>query len=190
MEFSDNMSLICTGIVLLLSLPTKNTRMIMWGHIIHYSLGLLFVIIALSVYRKIDIDSEHLFSEKKNIVWIAVLSILTMLFLSNGLTIVLFFAIPFFGATIVERFIDTGDELFCKRNINTLIIAIVSMIAGMAGFVISKILQRGVNTVYDDMFKEIQSWQNWVWDFEDRIMAANCSSSSASAGISYRYWSP
>ena len=169
MEFSDNMSLICTGIVLLLSLPTKNTRMIMWGHIIHYSLGLLFVIIALSVYSKISIDSEHLFSEKKNIVWIAVLSILTMLFLSNGLTIVLFFAIPFFGATIVERFIDTGDELFCKRNINTLIIAIVSMIAGMAGFVISKILQRGVNTVYDDMFKEIQSWQNWVWDFEDRI---------------------
>ena len=93
MEFSDNMSLICTGIVLLLSLPTKNTRMIMWGHIIHYSLGLLFVIIALSVYSKISIDSEHLFSEKKNIVWIAVLSILTMLFLSNGNCIILRYSV-------------------------------------------------------------------------------------------------
>lgn len=169
MEFSANIAMICTGVVLLLSLPTKNTRMIMWGHVIHYSLGLLFVIIALSVYKKIDIDSEHLFGKKNNIVWIAVLAILTMLFLSNGLTIVLFFAIPFFGATIIERFIDIKDELLCKRNINTVIIVVVSMIAGMIGFVLSKILQRGVNTVYDDMFKEIQSWQYWVWDFEDRI---------------------
>ena len=169
MEFSTNISMVCTGAVLLLSLPTKNTRMIMWGHVIHYSLGLLFVIIAMSIYKKIDIDSDHLFSEKKNILWITVLSILTMLFLSNGLTMVLFFAIPFFGATIIERFIDINDELLCKRNINTVIISIVSMIAGMVGFVVSKILQSDVNTVYDDMFKEIQSWQHWVWDFEDRI---------------------
>ena len=85
MEFSDNMSLICTGIVLLLSLPTKNTRMIMWGHIIHYSLGLLFVIIALSVYRKIDIDSDEL-TQNSKIICLIKGKILDLLiaFLQNG----------------------------------------------------------------------------------------------------------
>lgn len=169
MDFSIDTSLVCTGAVLLLSLPTKNTRMIMWGHVIHYSLGLLFVVIALSVFRKIDVNSEKFREDKSSIRWIVVLSILTLLFCTNGLTTILFFAIPFYGAVIIERFIDTNDELFCKKNINTLVVTVVSVLAGMVGFIGSKMLQRGVNTVYDSMFKDIQSWQNWVWDFEDRI---------------------
>ena len=169
MEFSIDASLVCTGAVLLLSLPTKNTRMIMWGHVIHYSLGLLFVIIALAVYKKISVETDNLKSDKISVRWILILAVLTMLFCTNGLTTILFFAIPFFGAVIVERFIDTKEELFCRENINTLIVAAVCAISGMVGFVVSKILQRGVNTVYDSMFKDIQNWQSWVWDFEDRI---------------------
>ena len=169
MDFSLDISLLCSGAVLLLSLPTKNTRMIMWGHVIHYSLGLLFVIIALSVYKKINIDTDKVLKDRQNIKSIVILAVLSMFFCSNGLTTILFFAIPFYGAVIIERFIDTNDELFCKKNINTLVITVVSALAGMVGFIGSKMLQRGVNTVYDSIFKDIQSWQSWVWDFEDRI---------------------
>lgn len=169
MDFSVNTSFVSTGAVLLLSLPTKNTRMIMWGHVIHYSLGLLFVIIALSVYKRIDMDAENLLKDKKTLRWVIVLAILTMLFCSNGLTTILFFALPFYGAVIIERFVKTDENITCRNNINTLLVTIICGISGMAGFVISKIMQRGVSTVYDSMFKNIQSWQNWVWDFEDRI---------------------
>lgn len=169
MKFSIDVSLICTGMVLLLSLPTKNTRMIMWGHVIHYSLGFLFVIIALAVYAKIDTNSDKLFADKSNIKWIVLLAILTMLFCSNGLSTILFFAIPFYGALAVERFVDIKKELTCKENVNSVIVAGVCILAGIIGFLISKILQKDVITVYDSMFKDIQSWQHWVWDFEDRI---------------------
>lgn len=169
MDFSIDATFLCTGAVLLLSLPTKNTRMIMWGHVIHYSLGLLFVIIALSVYRKINIDTDKVFKDRQNIKSIVILAVLSMLFCSNGLTTILFFAIPFYGAVITERFIDTRDDLLCKKNINALVVTAICGGAGLLGFIASKVLQRGVNTVYDSMFKDIQSWQNWVWDFEDRI---------------------
>lgn len=169
MDFTLNMSMVSTGLVLLLSLPTKNTRMIMWGHVIHYSLGLLFVIIALAVYKNINVESEYLIKDKNNRKWIIILAILTMFFCTNGLTTILFFAIPFYGAIIVERFVDTKSDILCKENVNSIVVTAVCIVAGLSGLVISKIAQRGVTTVYDDMFKSVQSWQNWVWDFEDRI---------------------
>jgi len=46
---------------------------------------------------------------------------------------------------------------------------LVTGISGFAGFVISKIAQRGVITVYEDLFKSIPSWQQWVWDINDRL---------------------
>lgn len=164
MEFSANEAMTASGIILLLSLATKNTRMIMWGHVIHYSLGLLFVIIAMALYSQIDVSD--LKNEKKKIV---VLAVLTALFCTNGLTTILFFAIPFYGALLTERFIKVDEELFSKDNINSIIITAICGASGMIGFVVSKVLQRGVTTVYDGIFKKITSWQSWVWDIEDRV---------------------
>lgn len=176
--FSVNEALNSAGIILLMSLPTKNMRMIMWGHVIHYSLGLLFIVIAMSIYKHIDVE-KTLFKIKKvqgnsdkeekntnNLIWILTLAVLTALFCTNGLTIILFFAIPFFGAILIERFINTEDELLCKSNINVLIITTICTLAGGMGFIISKILQRGVITVYEQLFKSILSWQQWIWDVE------------------------
>jgi len=195
MNFSANESMVASGIILLLSLATKDTRMTMWGHIIHYSLGLLFVVIAMAVYSKIDIgsfdisflksktsgeensedgNSENTTSNHKKfawskIKWIVVLAVITALFCTNGLTTILFFFIPFFGAVIIERFIIVEEDLFCKKNINSLSIAVICGIAGVFGYAVSKLLQRGVITVYDDMFKTIPMWQSWIWDFTERI---------------------
>lgn len=163
MDFSANESMTASGVILLLSLATKNTRMIMWGHVIHYSLGVLFVMIAMAVYSKIKVQDE---GAKKQVL---ILAALTALFCTNGLTTVLFFAIPFFGALIVERFINVDEDLFCKENINSLIITVICLLSGIVGFVVSKVLQRGVTTVYDGIFKRITSWQSWVWDIEDRV---------------------
>ena len=189
MDFSADASLACMGLILLLSLPTKNVRMIMWGHVIHYSLGLLFVVIALAIYGKIDTDKTALYSkfrvkasdegvvdaasiaesQKSSIKWMVTLAIFTALACTNGLTTILFFAMPFYGAVILERFIETKDDIFCKKNLNTCIVSIVCLGSGFIGFVVSKIAQRGVVTVYENMYKDIQMWQSWVWDFEDRI---------------------
>lgn len=162
MDFTSNESMVATGFILLLSLATKSTRMIMWGHVIHYSLGLLFVIIAMALYSKIDVAELNY---KK----VAVLAIVTALFCTNGLTTILFFAIPFFGAVLVDRFIKIDEDILCKENINTVIVVAISGGLGMVGFVISKIMQRGVITVYEGLFKKIPSWQNWVWDISERL---------------------
>ena len=169
MDFSIDASFACMGLVLLLSLPTKNTRMIIWGHVIHYSLGLLFVMIALSVYGKIKTSDLDALKEKCNIKWIVILAALTALFCSNGLSTILFFAIPFYGGIILERFLDIDEENFSKGNIATLAVSGICMFTGLVGFGVSKLMQRGVTTVYESMFKDIQSWMNWIWDFEDRI---------------------
>lgn len=185
MDFSVDASLVCTGLVLFLTLPTKDTRMTIWGHVIHYSLGVLFIVIALDIYHKIDIDvfdfgkrvkflnienSGSSDEEKKSgIKYLVILAVLTALFCTNGLSSVLFFALPFFGAVFLERFIEIKDSILCKKNINTVAVLIICAASGMFGFVLSKLLQRNVKTVYDSMFKDIQTWQNWVWDFEGRI---------------------
>lgn len=165
MGFSVYDSMLSTGVILILSLVTKDTRMTMWGHVIHYSLGVLFVVIAMVVYSKIDIKELS----RENIKWIIALAVLTALFLTNGLTIVLFFAIPFFGALLVERFISLDEDLLCTANKNSLIIATVCGISGILGLGLSKVAQKGVITVYDGMFKKIPMWQNWIWDITERV---------------------
>ncbi|MDO4189807.1 MAG: hypothetical protein Q4D29_12560 [Lachnospiraceae bacterium] len=180
MDFSVNESLVAVGTIMLFTLPSKEIRMTMWGHVIHYSLGLLFVALALWMFSKINISDiciniggkggkKITFGNKQNVIWIVVLAVFSLLCCSNGLTTILFFVIPFFGAVIIERFIDTDNELFSKENISTLAVVIISFIAGGAGFVASKILQRGVVTVYDSMFKDIPMWQHWVWDINERV---------------------
>ncbi len=169
MDFPVDNSLTAAAFILLMSLPTKNTRMIMWGHVIHYSLGLLFVITALAVYSGIDTGNQ-VFS-KENRKRSILLIVLTALFCTNGLTTILFFCIPFYGAVILERFICIKDELFCSENKNTAVLSAAGLIAAGAGFIGSAVIQRlsGVKTVYEGLFKTIPMWQEWVWEFTERL---------------------
>ncbi len=169
MDFPVEHTMVASSVILLMSLPTKDTRMIMWGHVIHYSLGLLFVMIAMAVYSGID-TGMPVFS-KENIKKSLLLIVLTALFCTNGLTTILFFCIPFYGAVITERFVCIKDELLCTENRNTAVISITGLCAAGAGFIASAIVQRlsGVTTVYESMFKAIPGWQEWVWDFTERL---------------------
>ena len=169
MDFPTEHTLTAAAFILLLSLPTKNTRMIMWGHVIHYSLGLLFVMAATAVYSGIDMGD--LFFSKVNRKRSFLLIALTALFCTNGLTTILFFFIPFYGAVILERFINIKDELFCSENRNTAALSIAGLCAAGAGFIVSVLVQRlsGVKTVYEGLFKTIPMWQEWVWDLTERL---------------------
>lgn len=179
-SFSVNESLVAVGLVLIMSLATKEIRMTMWGHVIHYSLGFLFVVIGLTLFSKIDVEKINI--QKKNngaassvkdklngSVWLLILGVFTLLCCTNGLTIILFYVVPLFGAIVIERFIDTDSELLCKINFNTCILVIICGALGMLGFVVSKFMQRDVITVYDNMFKTIPMWQHWVWDITERV---------------------
>ena len=169
MELSVESALTAAAFILLLSLPTKNTRMIMWGHVIHYSLGLLFVMAAVAVCSKIDMGSP--FFSKENRKRSFLLLILTALFCTNGLTTILFFFIPFYGALILERFVNIKEELFCTENKNTALLSIAGLCAAGAGFILSVFVQRlsGVKTVYEGLFKTIPMWQEWVWELTERL---------------------
>lgn len=184
MDFSLEHTLIAAAFVLLLSLPTKDTRMIMWGHVIHYSLGMLFVMIAMSVYSKIDMKNPAF--SKGNRRRTLLLIILSALFCTNGLTTVLFFCIPFYGAIILERFVSIKDDLLCTENKNTAILSITGLGASGAGFILSAVVQRlsGVITVYDGLFKNIPMSQEWVWEFEERLrMMMVCMAGETNANI-------
>lgn len=169
MEFTVSESSIMTGLVLLLSLPSKEVRMTIWGHVIHYSLGFLFVVIGLVLFSKINCEIHGKEEFRKQIIPLLALAIFTALCCTNGLTIILFFMIPFYGAIVIERFIDIDNGLFCKKNIGTFVISVVCVILGGFGYIVSKIIQRDVITVYDSMFKEIPMWQHWVWDITERL---------------------
>ncbi len=169
MDFPVDHTLVGTAFVLLMSLPTKDIRMIMWGHVIHYSLGLLFVYIATAVYSGIDVSKPGFSgTNRKSLIMLIVLS---ALFCTNGLTTVLFFFIPFYGAVILERFVSIKDELFCTENKNTAFVSLACLVAAGVGFLASAVIQKlsGVITVYDGMFKTIPMWQEWVWDINERL---------------------
>ncbi|MCR4806513.1 MAG: hypothetical protein K5857_02445 [Lachnospiraceae bacterium] len=169
MDFSVEGSMIAAAVILLMSLPTKDTRMIMWGHVIHYSLGLLFVMIATAVCSGIDLKLPAFLGENRK--GSLLLIILTALFCTNGLTTILFFFIPFYGALILERFVNIKDELLCTENKNTAALSIAGLCAAGGGFILSALVQRlsGVTTVYESLFKTIPTWQEWVWDFMERL---------------------
>ena len=62
--FTYEQRAILTGLCAILFSVSKTTRMIFWGHVIHYSLGLLFLWVGLILFSKLSMGDDFWLNHK------------------------------------------------------------------------------------------------------------------------------
>ena len=146
-----------SGITMILMCASQITRMIFYGHIIHYSLAIVFMCVSFSLLKHSDVyDSEN--HHGKLFTWI--MCIFCMLCCTNGIATMLLFFVPFAGSLVLERYLNkepisfSGDRELIKS---------VAYIAcgGLAGIVIKTIFFRSRN--YEASITALLPSDGWVW---------------------------
>ncbi len=134
-----------SGLTCILMCASQITRMIFYGHIIHYSLAIVFMCIAYAVLKK----------EKY-----VLLALWCMLCCTNGIATVLLFFVPFAGSLVLERYFDKtpislkGDRDLIKK------LGIICA-GGLAGTVIKMVFFG--SREYEDSITALLPSDGWVW---------------------------
>ncbi len=138
-------SLALSGLTMILMSSSQITRMIFYGHIIHYSLAIVFMCVAYALYFK-----DRLIP----------LAIWCMLCCTNGMATFILFFVPFAGSLILERYFDKtpispdGDRPLIRK------LAII-FAGGLAGFVIKSVFFG--SREYEDSITALLPSGGWVW---------------------------
>ena len=158
LDMSVGESSALAGLTMILMCSSQITRMIFYGHIIHYSLAVVFMCIGFLMLK----HSCFFVSEgKKSLAVTIALAIWCMLCCTNGMATIVLFFIPLAGCLILERYFDPRPISF--DNDKPFIKSIAYIIAGgFAGFVI-KSLFFGSNN-YEDSITSLLPSDGWVWN--------------------------
>ncbi len=156
MDMSFGWSAAMSGIVLILMCASKITRMIFYGHIIHYSLAVLFMCVAFALLKRSDAFAEG----RRAFIMTVLISLWCMLCATNGMATIVLFFIPFAGCLVIERYLDPRpisltDDLPLIRTVACF------AAGGFAGFVIKALFFS--SSEYENSITALLPSDGWVW---------------------------
>lgn len=164
-----------SGLSLMLFLCSENMRLIFYGHIIQYSLGIVMVCTALLILNKVlSTDLVTKTEKKKEIcIFLLLLFVFTLLCMTNGVNIAPFYFAPVLLGVILEAFLDKnckfGDDKF-KR---TLLIGALLVIAGALGVILNAYLKRNIDATYVDTLMSYRPVNEWFFSTRE-LLATWC----------------
>ncbi len=146
-----------TGLMLMLFLTNIKLREIMFGHIIHYSLAIVFMLLLytfLTLYLK---------SDKKRVMLACLAALTAFVSAADGAAIIALGLAPVLGAFVIERFIHV---CILKKPYpqfkNDFIFFCVLLVSAGCGFVLYSILQKGAHTPYSANYFVILPPSEWL----------------------------
>ena len=146
-----------SGIVMILMCASQITRMIFYGHVIHYSLAIVFMCIAFSLLKHSSVyDADN----KKGRLYTVIMCVFCMLCATNGIATILLFFVPFTFSLVLERYLDKKPISYAKDK--RLIINVAYMCGScVAGFLLKTVLFPSRN--YEASITSLLPSDGWVW---------------------------
>lgn len=155
-------SAMITGIILLLLMSSLTTRMIFFGHIIHYSMAMIFTCVSLILLNKLNCLYDVNFG-KKQWFYFAVLIIWNYLACLNGSSAVMLFFCPLLGALVLERLLDKKDIVFSDIKKPLIRLIIVACGAGFGFLTKRYLIQPYFDNSYEEGFSSLLSHEEWFF---------------------------
>lgn len=146
-----------SGLVLIFMCASTITRMIFYGHIIHYSLAIVFMCFAYSMLKRSSLFDANASSGRRGTVLLAIFCALCC---TNGVATCLLFFIPFAGSLIIERYLDKTPISYehDKPLIKDLLILAAG---GLCGIAVKMIFFS--SSEYEDSITALLPSDGWVW---------------------------
>ena len=160
------------GILVALSLSEK-LREIFWGHIIYYSLGMLFLVAGLALVLHIYNIQDSGKSRIKLRLTIALVILLVMftILCTNSTTAIALFALPIIGSLFVERLLDHSQPLINKKTGLGGIMLVICGIGVVAGMKLGKIIAGDVVAGYASAYSRFAESNTW-WEHIEKLPLA------------------
>ena len=164
--------LLVATLCLVLSSSDK-LREIMWGHIIYYSLGVLFFLFGVGLAVRIIERKERLifegsdsakavFTDKKSLTLIILLFVFTLCTATNGLQSLITFALPLISALFFERVFDEKKDGFFSRTLHSVFLVSGLGLFTLIGLYLRALITEGVNCYYADAYSSYSAMGDWV----------------------------
>lgn len=155
--------------VMMFVCSSKKLREIFWGHIIYYSLGLLFLFVGMGLIFRIMLSWDK--KENKAIVFSAIAFIWTALCASDGIQALTIYILPAVCAVTGYIFFDFDKKLISEKNIFKIQLSAVMLMAAVCGIVITSLLSDGIAQSYASAYSRFSSHNNW---FENLSTLLSC----------------
>lgn len=172
MKISLNWSLFTISVVPVMLSCSKKLREIFWGHIIYYSLGMLYAFVGLALIFKviniIENSKPDPARKKKFIIFSAILLAWCILAGANQLEILTLFLLPAIGALIAERFFYF-EKYSSKKELAANIILIGTVIIGTGiGYLWGNVIAGDITAPYASGASNLTSTDDW-WEHLSRF---------------------
>lgn len=171
MDFQNHWIAVMVSVVLILVSASDKLREIFWGHIIYYSLGILFLMVGLALVLKcIQAEKETSWQQmlRKHTGLFVVLFVWTALYSMNGVQSLTICGIPIVAAVVAERFFDVKASLTDRKNVGRYIITVVLVMGMAVGLMLGKLANGDIVAGYAEAysgFSESSKWVNNLLDF-------------------------
>jgi hypothetical protein len=156
LNWSYSWSAVALSAILLMCSSSEKMREIFWGHIIYYSLGLLFLFVGLALVLKILRSNE--ISWKR----LGVFFIWTALCSMNGIQALTIYALPLLAAIIAERFFDFKTSFSWNENKSRYISIITMILAIVVGILCGKLANGEIVAGYAEGYSGFSDPSEWV----------------------------
>jgi len=147
-----------SGITMILMCSSQITRMIFYGHVIHYSLAIVFACVAFSLLKRSDVFVP---GGRHSRVYTILIAIWCMLCTTNGMATVILFYIPFVGSLVAERYFDKRPISF-KGDLPLIRNLAWFAGGGIAGYIIKMIFFS--STEYEDSITALLPLDGWLFN--------------------------
>ncbi len=163
MKFNYNWSMAAVIITLMTLSSSEKLREIFWGHIIYYSLGLLFLFVGLNLVCKLTAMSGLCENSKikKTYLLLFFMFAFTELTALNGVSTLVMYTFPLLFAVIAERFFDSTVKFLSNRNIIQGIIVIIIVFATVCGLVSLKLIKGNIVAGYAEGYSHYAAMSSW-----------------------------
>ncbi len=158
MKYNGSLTAISIFCILFILSSSDKLREIMWGHIIYYSLGILFFCVGLGIIFRILDDG---ISETRRCAFLIIFALFTILASTNGLQAMITLTVPIIGAVFAERLLDS-DDLISQKGQKALLIIAISGMSAIIGLALLSIISGGVTAGYADAYSSYSAIGDWA----------------------------
>ncbi len=154
------------AIVLMTFSLSAKLREMFFGHVIYYSLGVLFFALMFGLVVRI-LKKADAGSRRGVIVYSALAFLLSAAVATDGLQVIIIATVPVIFAVIAERFFDRDTNLFSKKNLPNALTIVVTAAASAVGFVFLKVISGKVTAGYAEGYSTYDAMTDWAENLMD-----------------------